>query len=251
MARVHPWIKQRGFTLIELLVVIAIIAILIGLLLPAVQKVREAANRISDSNNLKQMSLALHGCNDGYGKLPSCVGFFPGTIYLASQPANHGTIQYFLLPYLEQQNAYNQTGQWSFNSGAIVKTYVSPGDPTMPPNMLTWGNRAPPATPPTGTYSAATAAAAPTSTSRPVSRTARRTPSFGCSAIAFAPAISASGRIRPEYRARATSTRQAGGPTTTPAPGTARCWAAHRFSNSRTRTLANRKTPRVSIPAAC
>src|SRR4051812_37321902 len=139
-----PARRVRAFTLIELLVVIAIIAILIGLLLPAVQKVREAAARMQCQNNLKQLGLAFHNYHDTRGTFPRGLVWNGGNTALFTPPRTNWL--YHTFPYIEQANVYNMLPQpdaaqciWAQTSSpeatnpngptsVVIKTFLCPSD---------------------------------------------------------------------------------------------------------------------------
>jgi len=139
--------RWRAFTLIELLVVIAIIAILIGLLVPAVQKVRDAAARLQCSNNLKQICLAtVHAADTNAEKLPPSVGLYPNLFGAGGQYGVQGNSDggnlFHILPYVEQEPLFKKQWQADSRNGNLgtysqwgisnnrIKTYICPSDPT-------------------------------------------------------------------------------------------------------------------------
>jgi prepilin-type N-terminal cleavage/methylation domain-containing protein/prepilin-type processing-associated H-X9-DG protein len=151
------FLRWRAFTLIELLVVIAIIAVLIGLLVPAVQKVREAAQRIQCGNNLHQLALAIHNMNDTYGKIPAARGRYLAKWTDWNNPWS-GPF-FYMLPFVEQEPLFNMTHStdngvldyypwhnWNTTASVLnglIKPYVCPADPTIQSDgstaVLGWG----------------------------------------------------------------------------------------------------------------
>jgi prepilin-type N-terminal cleavage/methylation domain-containing protein len=154
MPMIRLFQRWRGFTLIELLVVIAIIAILIGLLVPAVQKVRDAAARTQCVNNLHQIGIACHMANDNFKGMPRYaeLGYPTAGAFAPPNPRTFdGTVHFYLLPFLEQGNlmqlwnGVSNNGSNGLNGPNIPHTpevFVCPSDPTMTDDRTTNGKPA-------------------------------------------------------------------------------------------------------------
>src|SRR5436305_1428340 len=130
---------RPGFTLVEILVAIAIVGVLIGLLLPAVQMVREAANHSRCRNNLRQIGLAVHQLEQAKGELPPAWGSLPRRLNAATQEFSSGSVFFQLLPFMEQEPLFRQSYRKDTTCpggcyleepirATIVATYVCPSD---------------------------------------------------------------------------------------------------------------------------
>ncbi len=150
MASVMKANRRQAFTLIELLVVIAIIAVLVGLLLPAVQKVREAASRMQCGNNMKQIGLAVQNYHSTFGTLPPVEGVADQHrdqllrwCHIRRLPGTFGTVFFYILPYIEQNVLYNASvnkvgvGDSMFVpvANSTIKIYSCPSDLSPTTNM--------------------------------------------------------------------------------------------------------------------
>jgi prepilin-type N-terminal cleavage/methylation domain-containing protein/prepilin-type processing-associated H-X9-DG protein len=136
MLQSYRSMRSRGFTLVELLVVIAVVAVLIGLLLPAVQNAREAANCMSCTNNLRQLAIAAHHFHDSHGKFPPGVRL---PVRVRGRPTGGTNLWVELLPYFEQDNLYkkwdyddnrnNVAGERDVLQAQVIKILLCPSDP--------------------------------------------------------------------------------------------------------------------------
>jgi Protein of unknown function (DUF1559) len=120
-------------TLFQLLVLLALLAFLLGLLVPAVARIRAAAARTQSMNNLRQLGVAMFSCHDTYRQFPPIVGAFP------PKAASYGTLHFYLLPFVEHANVYNNAQGYVWKNGTqatVVSVFVSPNDKTVPPNYV-------------------------------------------------------------------------------------------------------------------